>query len=144
MNRFQPIPAAALFGFASGWPADRMPRKGADGYPPYNVELLTRPDGEILRITLAVAGFRAEDLDVQVKDGRLTISGGQPDEAPKTYLHRGIATRRFQRAFVLADGVEVVSADLHNGLLAIDLVRPVRNSDARKIAIGRAGDGPPE
>ena len=96
------------------------------GYPPYNIERIARQDGqpERLRITLAVAGFTRDQLDVTVEESQLIIRGRQQDQQEHQYLHRGIAARQFQRTFVLADGMEVLSADLKNGLLLIDLVRP--------------------
>jgi HSP20 family molecular chaperone IbpA len=100
--------------------------KGADGYPPYNIERLARDaaNPERLRITLAVAGFTRDQLDVSVEESQLMIRGRQQDDKSRQYLHRGIAARQFQRMFVLVDGMEVLGADLKNGLLAIDLVRP--------------------
>jgi HSP20 family molecular chaperone IbpA len=100
--------------------------KGADGYPPYNIERLARDQShpERLRITLAVAGFTREQLDVTVEENQLVIRGKQQDDKSRHYLHRGIAARQFQRTFVLADGMEVMGADLKNGLLSIDLARP--------------------
>src|SRR5262249_44053147 len=100
--------------------------KGADGYPPYNIERPPR-DGknpERLRITLAVAGFTCDQLGGVVEKRRRGPRGRQQDNNPRQYLHRGIAARQFQRTFVLADGMEVMGADLKNGLLSIDLVRP--------------------
>jgi HSP20 family molecular chaperone IbpA len=88
-----------------------------------------------LRITLAVAGFSADELSVTVEENQLVIRGRQREEEGRTFLHRGIAARQFQRAFVLADGIEVVGARLDNGLLAIDLVRPEPNRLVRRIAI---------
>jgi HSP20 family molecular chaperone IbpA len=111
--------------------------KGADGYPPYNVERLAR-DGqnpERLRITLAVAGFTRDQLDISVEESQLVIRGRQQDDKSRQFLHRGIAARQFQRAFVLADGMEVLGADLKNGLLSIDLVRPQAERIVRTIAI---------
>jgi HSP20 family molecular chaperone IbpA len=100
--------------------------KAADGYPPYNIERLPRDerDPERLRITLAVAGFTREQLDVTTEENQLVIRGRQQDDKTREYLHRGIAARQFQRTFVLADGIEVLGADLKNGLLSIDLARP--------------------
>jgi len=100
--------------------------KAADGYPPYNIERLARDRDhpERLRITLAVAGFTRDQLDVSVEGNQLLIRGRQQDDKSRHYLHRGIAARQFQRTFVLADGMEVAGADLKNGLLSIDLVRP--------------------
>jgi HSP20 family molecular chaperone IbpA len=108
-------------------------RPGEGGYPPYNIELLGK--GEALRITLAVAGFRLEDLEVSVEDSELTIRGKQLEEPTKDYLHRGIAARRFKRSFALANGVEVRNAELHNGLLAIDLMRPAKENRVLKVGI---------
>ena len=119
--------------------------KGTDGgYPPYNIERFTessedRP--ELLRITLAVAGFTRDQLEVTLEDNQLTIRGRQDDDKSREFLHRGIAARQFQRTFVLADGIEVRSAELNNGLLEIDLVKlePVRT--VRRIEIGDTRGG---
>ena len=111
--------------------------KGADGYPPYNIERLPRDDGrpEMLRITLAVAGFTRDQLDVTIEESQLVIRGRQQDDKSRQYLHRGIAARHFQRVFVLAEGMEVAGADLKNGLLSIDLVRPQPERIVKTIAI---------
>ncbi len=113
--------------------------KGSDGYPPYNVEEALAGEGEaarrVLRITLAVAGFASSELAVTLEDNQLVIRGRQREDEARTFLHRGIAARQFQRAFVLADGIEVLSARLDNGLLAIDLVRPEPTKLVRKINI---------
>jgi HSP20 family molecular chaperone IbpA len=115
--------------------------KGGSGYPPYNVELLGdgKTGGEALRITLAVAGFRPEALEVSVEDGNLVVSGRQRDDDGKDYLHRGIAARQFKRSFALAHGVEVSNAELNNGLLAIELRRPRQENRVRKVGILTAG-----
>ena len=114
---------------------DRLKKTSSEGYPPYNIEQV----GEnALRITVAVAGFSMEDLDIEVENNQLTIRGSQkenPEEAEKIYLYRGIAARQFQRSFVLADGIIVDSAYLDNGLLHIDMKRIEPESNARKIAI---------
>jgi|SRR5689334_22651474 HSP20 family molecular chaperone IbpA len=111
--------------------------KAADGYPPYNIERLARDadNPERLRITLAVAGFTRDQLDVTLEENQLVIRGRQQDDKSRQYLHRGIAARQFQRSFVLAEGMEVLSADLKNGLLSIDLVRPQPERLVRSIAI---------
>ena len=111
--------------------------KGSDGYPPYNIERVARDsqDPERLRITLAVAGFTRDQLDVTVEENQLVIRGRQQDDKSRQYLHRGIAARQFQRTFVLADGMEVMGADLRNGLLSIDLVRPQPERIVKTIAI---------
>ena len=111
--------------------------KGSEGYPPYNIERVPRdadsPDR--LRITLAVAGFTRDQLDVSVEDSQLVIRGRQQDDKTRQYIHRGIAARQFQRTFVLADGMEVLGADLRNGLLSVDLVRPQPERIVKSIAI---------
>src|SRR5262252_7642723 len=111
--------------------------KGADGYPPYNIERLARDADhpERLRITLAVAGFTRDQLDVSVEESQLVIRGRQQDDKSRQYLHRGIAARQFQRTFVLADGMEVFCADLKNGLLSIDLARPEPERIVNTISI---------
>ena len=114
---------------------DRVSKAAADGYPPYNVE---QTGDNALRITLAVAGFTMDDLVVQVEDNQLIVRGKQSDDKDRVYLHRGIAARQFQRAFMLADGIEVIGAKLDNGLLAIDLVRPVAEPRMRTIRIDGA------
>ncbi|HLS69584.1 MAG TPA: Hsp20 family protein [Kiloniellales bacterium] len=112
---------------------DRMNKSAGDGYPPYNVEQI---DEAHLRITLAVAGFSEADLSVQTENNQLVIRGRQEPEADdRVFLHRGIAARQFQRAFVLADGIEVEAARLSNGLLHIDLRRPIETPSVRRIAI---------
>ena len=110
---------------------DRITKTG-EGYPPYNIEQIGE-DG--LRITLAVAGFARDDLTIQLEDNQLVIRGKQQDDPGRIYLHRGIAARQFQRSFVLVDGIEVVGADLDNGLLHIDLKRPIPESRVRTIEI---------
>jgi len=121
---------------------ERTAKTAPDGYPPYNVEKkLSSGDnnGEKLSITLAVAGFSAEELDLTLEDNELVIEGRQTDEPAREYLHRGIAARQFRRIFVLADGMNVVSASLDNGLLLIDLERPVPQKIVRKIEIRTLG-----
>ena len=118
---------------------EQVARSASDGYPPYNIERIrtANADGQqaIIRITLAVAGFTTDDLDIVEEEKKLTIRGKQTDDGAREFLHRGIAARQFQRAFVLADGIEVQSADLKNGLLMIDLVRLEPERLARKISI---------
>lgn len=111
--------------------------KGADGYPPYNIERIARSEDQPdrLRITLAVAGFTRDQLDVTIEESQLVIRGRQQDDKTRQYLHRGIAARQFQRTFVLADGMEVLGADLKNGLLSVDLARPEPERVVRSIAI---------
>lgn len=116
---------------------ERVTRTTSDGYPPYNIERLARTESEPerLRITLAVAGFTNDQLEVTVEEQQLVIRGRQQDDKDRQYLHRGIAARQFQRAFLLADGMRVLGADLKNGLLAVDLVRPEPERMIRKINI---------
>jgi HSP20 family molecular chaperone IbpA len=116
---------------------DRATKAGGDGYPPYNIERQGRTNGEPerLSISLAVAGFSPEELEVTVEENQLYIRGRQSDEDGKTYLHRGIAARQFQRVFVLADGMQVTNARLANGLLTIDLERPEPEKVIRRIEI---------
>lgn len=111
---------------------DRIAKNSAEGYPPYNIERIG-DDG--YRITLALAGFTTEDLSVQIEDNQLVIRGRQQDDRTRLYLHRGIAARQFQRSFVLAEGMEVVGASLDNGLLNIDLKRPMPEPKVRTIKI---------
>jgi len=111
---------------------DRVNKTAHDGYPPYNIEQVGT--GRIL-ITLAVAGFDRSALAVTVEDNQLVIRGKQTEEEGKAYLHRGIATRQFQRSFVLAEGIEVESAGLQNGLLSIELKRPQPEALVRTIEI---------
>jgi HSP20 family molecular chaperone IbpA len=117
---------------------DRVAKAGAEGYPPYNIEQLSDTR---LRITLAVAGFGLDDLDIQVEDNQLAVRGKQTDDPNRVYLYRGIAARQFQRSFVLAEGIEVVGAALDNGLLAIDLERPKMEPRVRKVPIAKTEQG---
>ena len=116
---------------------DRVSRNSGDGYPPYNVEKRPRDDGEPerLRITLAVAGFSPEELELTLEDNELTIQGRQDDDVSREYLHRGIAARQFRRTFVLADGMNIQAARLTDGLLTIELERPEPERIVRRIEI---------
>lgn len=113
---------------------DRLAKSANDGYPPYNIEQMA--DG-VLRITVAVAGFTMDELSIQLEDNQLVIRGRQqPDAAPdRVFLHRGIAARQFQRAFLLAEGIEVVDAWLSHGLLHVDLRQPQPAAKTRRIEI---------
>ena len=106
--------------------------KNAEGYPPYNIE---RIGDNGLRITLAVAGFTSNDLVIELVENQLSVRGKQTDDTDRVYLHRGIAARQFQRAFMLADGIEVIGAQLDNGLLSINLVRRQAEPRIRTIRI---------
>jgi len=123
---------------------DRASKGSAEGYPPYNIEQ-TSDHG--LRITLAVAGFSMDDLSVTMEDNELVIRGRHSDEGDeRVFIHRGIASRQFQRSFVLAEEIEVHGAALDNGLLHIDLERIVPEPEVRTIKIDNknAGKGKPK
>ena len=113
---------------------ERASKATSDGYPPYNIEQ-TGPNG--LQITLAVAGFGMDDLQITQEDNQLVIRGRQTDDGvERHFLHRGIAARQFQRAFVLAEGIDITGAWLDHGLLHIDLARPQPEVRVRHIEIG--------
>ncbi len=133
MSRMSLLNSPLLLGFDQFERAlDRVTKASSDGYPPYNIEQLGE---ERLRITLAVAGFGEDELSVQVEDNQLIVRGKQFDDKDRVYLHRGIAARQFQRSFVLADGLEVSGATLDNGLLNIELKRPIPANKVRTIEI---------
>ena len=114
---------------------DRLKKHAAEGYPPYNIEQIGENG---LRITLAVAGFATEDLDIEIEHNQLTIRGKQQDgdtDEQRVFIHRGIASRQFQRSFVLADGIEILGASLENGLLHINMQRRIQETAAKKIQI---------
>jgi HSP20 family molecular chaperone IbpA len=137
MSRVPSLSSPFLLGFDEIERVLDRVAKGADGYPPYNIERLPREgqSPERLRITLAVAGFTRDQLDVTIEESQLVIRGRQQDDKSRHYLHRGIAARQFQRTFVLAEGMEVLGADLKNGLLSIDLVRPEPARIVKTISI---------
>lgn len=139
MTRMTPFSSPLLLGFDTMEKTLERIAKGSEGYPPYNIERIRASDdgcnAERLRITLAVAGFRDEDLEVTTEENQLVIRGRQSDADGREYLHRGIAARQFQRMFVLADGMQVTSAELKNGLLSVDLIRPEPERMVRKINI---------
>jgi HSP20 family molecular chaperone IbpA len=139
MSRLPSLSSPFLLGFDEIERALDRVAKAADGYPPYNIERIGREQGspERLRITVAVAGFTRDQLEVSVEERQLVIRGRQQDDKSRQYIHRGIAARQFQRTFVLADGIEVLGADLQNGLLSIDLARPDAARIARSIAINQ-------
>ena len=136
MSRLSLLNSPLLLGFEEiERTLDRLAKAGGDGYPPYNIE---QTGQDALRITVAVAGFSQSELDVTLEDRQLVIRGHQADDKERVYLHRGIAARQFQRAFVLADGMEVARASLEDGLLSVDLVRPQPRIVARTIKIETA------
>jgi HSP20 family molecular chaperone IbpA len=136
MQRTTPFGSPFLLGFEHlERLLERTAKAGGDGYPPYNIE-----ETDIgLTITLAVAGFAKDELSVTVEDNQLVIRGKQGEANGRTFLHRGIAARQFLRSFVLADGIEVTSAALENGLLKIDLARPAVQPSVRVVEIKSNG-----
>lgn len=138
MSRIPTLASPFLLGFEEIERTLERVVKGSDGYPPNNIERLPKSDSrpERLRITLAVAGFSRADLDISVDDKELVIRGRQTDDTKdRVFLHRGIASRQFQRTFVLADGMEVVGAELIDGLLSVDLERPETARTPRRVEI---------
>lgn len=139
MTRMTPFASPLMLGFDAMEKTLERIAKGNDGYPPYNIERLRPKDDtgvpESLRITLAVAGFSEEELDVTTEENQLVIRGRQVDSGERDYLYRGIAARQFQRTFVLADGMRVSGAELKNGLLSVDLIRPEPVRMVKKINI---------
>jgi HSP20 family molecular chaperone IbpA len=137
MSRVPSLSSPFLIGFDEIERALDRVSKAADGYPPYNIERLARDEQnpERMRITLAVAGFTLDQLDITVDENELVIRGRQQEDKSREYLHRGIAARQFQRTFVLADGMQVLGADLRNGLLSVDLTRPEPTRAVRTVNI---------
>ncbi|WP_347312745.1 Hsp20 family protein [Defluviimonas sp. SAOS-178_SWC] len=113
---------------------ERTAKNGNETYPPFNIEQSSEHG---FRITLAVAGFREDDIAITVEDRQLVIRGRQAEDTDdgRIFLHRGIAARAFQRSFVLAEGVEVAGARLENGLLHVDLVRAIPEKTVQTIRI---------
>jgi HSP20 family molecular chaperone IbpA len=139
MTRLSPFNSPLFLGFDHfERTLDRLSKAAADGYPPYNVEQV---DDNRLRITLAVAGFAMNDLAVRIEDNQLVVRGKQTDDRDRIFLHRGIAARQFQRSFVLAEGIEVKGAWLDNGLLHVDLERPVPETRVRVVEIRKPETG---
>jgi HSP20 family molecular chaperone IbpA len=138
MTRQSPFGHPFLVGFDEIEQAlDRVAKSAGDGYPPYNIERMPKTEQapERLRITLAVAGFAQDQLEVTLEENQLVIRGRQTDDKARDFIHRGIAARQFQRTFLLAEGMEVLGADLSDGLLSIDLARPEPERIVRKIDI---------
>lgn len=106
--------------------------KGSENFPPYNIEQL---DDEHIRLSLAVAGYKEDDLEVSLEEKQLTIKGRQFNDPNRHFLHKGISSRSFIKAFVLADGLEIKGANLENGLLNIDLKKKIKQTKVQKIAI---------
>lgn len=139
MSRVSVFSAPFLLGFdAFEERIDRL-TKSSDGYPPYNIERKTEADGtERFAVSIAVAGFSAGELEVVAEDNQLVVRGRQKEDPQREYLHRGIATRQFQRSFLLADGMIVKDATLSHGLLVVTLERPQAPKVARRIEIRSA------
>jgi HSP20 family molecular chaperone IbpA len=137
MSRLSLFNSPLLLGFEQFEQAVDRITKSADGYPPYDVEQIGENK---LRIVLAVAGFTLDDLLVQVEDNQLVIRGKRSDDKERVFLHRGIAARQFHRSFVLADGIEVMSASLSNGLLSVDLERPINQPTVKVVKIDAGSD----
>ena len=137
MSRTTAFSSPLLLGFDSVERTLERIGKGSDGYPPYNIErLASEGDGEpVIRITLAVAGFSQEDLEVTTEENQLIIRGVQSEQREREYLHRGIASRQFQKSFLFADGMRILGAKLKNGLLLIDLARPRPERVVKRIEI---------
>ena len=112
---------------------DRISKLSTETYPPYNIEQIS---SNLLRITIAVAGFEKADLEINLEGNQLQIKGFKKEENDeRIFLHRGIATRQFQRNFVLAEGIEVEGASMENGLLSVDLSQPINTEESKKIEI---------
>lgn len=139
MSRVSLLSAPFLLGFDTL--EERVDRlaKASDGYPPYNIERTLGVDGtEHFHVSIAVAGFAREELEVLAEDHQLIVKGRQKEDQTRQYLHRGIAARQFQRNFLLADGVVVREAELKNGMLIVTLARPKAEKVARTIEIRSA------
>ncbi len=137
MSRIPNFHSPFLLGFDDVERAlERVTRTSSDGYPPYNIERVAKSESqpERLRITLAVAGFTRDQLEILVEENQLIIKGRQ-QEVARDYLHRGIAARQFQRSFLLAEGMQILGAELTHGLLCVDLVRPEPGRSVKKIEI---------
>jgi len=134
MNRMSIFNSPFLLGFDQfERTIDRISKLSSDTYPPYNIEQISQNS---LRITIAVAGFKKNELDVSLEGNQLQIRGNKKeDEIERIFIHRGIATRQFQRNFVLADGIEVKEASMDDGLLFVDLTQPINNDQSVKIEI---------
>ena len=138
MTRISSLTSPFLLGFDEfERTLERVSKSAGDGYPPYNIERIPGSDKvpDRLRITLAVAGFTLDQLEVTLEENQLVVRGRQTDDKTRIYLHRGIAARQFQRSFLLMDGMEVLGADLINGLLSIDLAKPEPDRVVKRIDI---------
>lgn len=136
MTRLSFFSAPFLLGFdAFEERVDRL-AKSTDGYPPYNIERTSAEDGgEHFLISIAVAGFGRNELEVIAEDNQIIVRGRQAEDGAREFLHRGIAARQFQRTFMIAEGMRVEGAELKDGLLVIDVYRPVTEPVSRRIDI---------
>ena len=134
MNRMSVFNSPFLLGFEQfERTIDRISKLSTESYPPYNIEQIS---SNLLRITIAVAGFEKADLEINLEGNQLQIKGFKKEETDeRIFLHRGIATRQFQRNFVLAEGIEVEGASMENGLLSVDLFQPINPEESKKIEI---------
>ena len=134
MNRMSVFNSPFLLGFEQfERTIDRISKLSTETYPPYNIEQIS---SNLLRITIAVAGFEKGDLEINLEGNQLQIKGFKKEENDdRIFLHRGIATRQFQRNFVLAEGIEVEGASMENGLLSVDLSQPINSEESKKIEI---------
>ena len=142
MTRMSLLSSPLLLGFEEIERLIDRAGKGGDGYPPYNIERVSAPKQsngspavDTLRITLAVAGFKRDQLQITIEDNQLVVRGRQEDDKSRQYIYRGIAARQFIRTFVLADGIEVKAAELMDGMLSIDLVRREPERTVRTVQI---------
>ena len=134
MNRMSLFNSPFLLGFDNfERTIDRISKLSTDSYPPYNIE---QTSSNTIRIAVAVAGFEKSELDISLEGNQLQIRGAKSDnDNDKIYIHRGIATRQFQRNFILAEGIKVEGASMDSGLLYIDLSQPINNDKSKKIEI---------
>jgi len=136
MSRISVFSAPFLLGFDAFEEIIEGMAKASDGYPPYNIErLAATKSAEHYRIAIAVAGFSSDELEIISEDNQLLVRGRRRDDDQRQFLHRGIATRQFQRSFLLADGMKVDGADLRDGMLIITVERPKIEKIARRIDI---------
>ncbi|WP_455474207.1 Hsp20 family protein [Bartonella sp. B30(2025)] len=136
MAHVTPFSNPLLLGFETVEKTLRRIGKADEAYPAYNIERLNKnDDGNHIRITLAVAGFKVDNLNILLDDNQLIIHGKQTDNQNHQYLYRGIAARQFQRTFVLAEGMQVINAELKNGLLLINLHQPKPKKQTKQIPI---------
>ena len=131
MNRMSVFNSPFLLGFEQFERTIDRISKLSETYPPYNIEQIS---SNLLRITVAVAGFEKVDLEIKLRGNQLQIKGFKKEENDeRIFLHRGIATRQFQRNFVLAEGIEVEGASMENGLLSVDLSQPINSEESKKM-----------